>query len=107
MSDAMDSLWWLVHDALMADMLRYRAVVDRMGLEFIDLVSFESLEEAVQVVDSIDTLMSLPERAKEKIEKGGEPEEIRTSPVVDSVRWIAAARKSQIRKVPMDWKSTS
>jgi len=83
-------------------MISHRTHLDHVGLEAIDIITLEELEEASKVPGSIESVLELPDRAEEKIAIGGEAKEIRTSEVVDSIKWIAAARKSQIRKIPMD-----
>lgn len=77
-----------------------------MGLQAIDEVEFEVLEQAAKIPGSIQSLIDLPKRAAIKIADGGQPE-AKFSTAVDVLEWMSAARKTRIRKVPMDWQSNT
>lgn len=72
----------------------------------IDEVPFEVLEDASKIQGSLQSLLDLPVRAVRKLEEGGLPEE-KFSTAVDVLEWMSAARKTRIRKVPMDWYSNT
>jgi len=99
--DRFDALWWDIYDHLHDSIYSIRRGLDHVGLEQIDEISFEELEKASTLPGSLNSVLELPDRAQEKIDKGASPEPIFVS-TVDAISWLAAARKSQLRKVPMD-----
>lgn len=84
----------------------FRKELDHVGLTPIDEVEFQVLEDASKISGSIKSLLDLPERAAIKIADGGQPE-AKFSTAVDVLDWMSAARKTRIRKVPMDWYSNT
>lgn len=80
--------------------------MDHVAQVPIDEVAFEDLEDASKIQGSLQSLLELPARAIRKLEEGGLPEE-KFSTAVDVLEWMSAARKTRIRKVPMDWYSNT
>lgn len=104
--DRFDALWWDIYDHLHDPIYSIRRGLDHAGLEQIDEIGFEELEKAATLPGSLQSVLALPDRAQEKIDEGAPPEPIFVN-TVDAISWLAAARKSQLRKVPMDWQSNS
>jgi hypothetical protein len=82
------------------EMRSIRRKLDHIGLEAIDEVDFEELEKASQLPGSVDSLLTIPTRADEKLNSGAQPEQTFTQSV-DAISWLSNARKSQLKKTPM------